>query len=279
MNSSLKDKNVVITGASSGIGKEAAALFAQSGANLVLAARSEDKLEALSKDIGKNVKIVTVKTDVTKLKDCRNLVSTTINELGSADILVNNAGYTCQGNFEEVELKDLEKTIDVNLRGTVRLTKLFLPYILNSAEGRIINVSSLLGIIPLPSEAVYSSTKFAIRAFSYALAEELEDTGVKVSVISPGPVNTPFIMDNLERLHDLVLSPPLSEPEEIAEMILLTARDGRIERIKPYHTGVLAKIGFLLPGLGKLIKPLMKRQGRKVKQKYLSMKGQTEDRN
>ncbi len=270
MKSTLKNKNVIITGASSGIGKETARIFAKRGANIVLTARSMDKLETLRKEIGEYVNAIAVKTDVTKLKDCRNLVKTTIKEMGSADILINNAGYTCQGNLAEVDLKELERTIDVNLRGTVRLTKLFLPHILDSSDGKIINVSSLLGIIPLPTEAVYSSTKFAIRAFSYALAEELEETGVNVSVISPGPVHTPFIMDNLEKLHDLVLSPPVSNPSDIAEMILHTAQDGKIERIKPYHTGVLAKIGFMFPAIKKLVRPIMELQGRKKKNFYLN---------
>lgn len=271
MNATVKNKNVIITGASSGIGEETARLFAKNGANIVIAARKIDKLRSIQqelKDCGTN--IVPVQTDVTRLEDCRNLVRTTLNELGSIDILINNAGFTSQGNVSDIDINELDRTIDVNFRGTVRLTKLSLPHIINSSHGRIINVSSILGIIPLPTEAVYSATKFAVRAFSYALADELEDTKVKVCIISPGPVNTPFIMENPEKLHDLVLSAPVSSPSEIAEMILLSVHDGRMERIKPMHTGTLAKIGYLFPGIKRLIKPIMERQGRKRKAKYLA---------
>lgn len=269
MENSLKNKNVIVTGASSGIGKETSVRLAMEGANIVLAARSEDKLELLRKELSEfDVKVIVVKTDVSRLADCRNLLKTAARELGSVDILINNAGYTCQGNVTETDIKDIDNMIDVNLKGTIRLTKLALPYLSESVMGRIINVSSILGIIPIPTEAVYSSTKFGVRAFSYALAEELADTGIRVCLISPGPVDTPFIMDHLDNIHDLVLSPPVSSPAEIANMIIQSARDGKMERIKPLHTGILAKIGFLFPFLSRIIKPVMERQGRKRKARY-----------
>lgn len=278
MNATLKNKNVIITGASSGIGEEAARLFAKSGANIVIGARSMNKLRSIQRELKYcGASIVPVQTDVTRLKDCRNLVRTTVNELGSIDILINNAGFTSQGNVCDIDINDLDRTIDVNFRGTVRLTKLCLPHIINSSHGRIINISSILGIIPIPTEAVYSATKFAVRAFSYALAEELDGTDVKVCIVSPGPVDTPFIMENPEKLHDLVFSTPVSSPSEIAEMILLSALDGKMERIKPMHAGILAKIGYLFPGMKKLIKPIMEKEGRKRKEKYLA--GQRYDGN
>ncbi len=269
----LKGKNTIITGASSGIGKESSILFARNGANIVLAARSEDKLVELKDSLKQyDVKVYSITTDVCKLTDCKKLVKETLNSLGSIDILVNNAGYTSQGNVEDVSLNDLEHIIEVNLKAPIRLTKLALPHIKKSPAGRIINVASILGIIPLPTEAVYSSTKFGLRGFSYALAEELENTNVKVCLITPGPIETPFIMDNLDKVHDLVLSPPMSSPQEIAELIIASAQDGKMERIKPVHTGILAKIGFLLPSIKNLVKPIMEKQGANRKRKYLQVK-------
>ena len=160
MNINLKGKNVVITGASSGVGNETARLFAGKGANTVIAARSEDKLLELKKSLSiHNVKIHAVVTDVSKVTDCKNLVKESVKELGSVDILVNNAGYTSQGNFEDVALNELEQIIEVNFKAPVRLTKLFMPYLKESSAGRIINVASILGIIPIPTEAVYSATR------------------------------------------------------------------------------------------------------------------------
>ncbi len=269
MKISLHGKNVVLTGASSGIGLEAARMFAEQGANVALAARSIDKLGDLEKTLSKyDVKVLTVQTDVSKVTDCRRLIKEGADTLGSIDILVNNAGVSSRGKVEDVELKDLEQMIEVNLKAPVRLTKLALPHILKSGSGRIINVASILGIIPLPTEAVYSATKFGLRGFSYSLAEELEGTGVKVSLICPGPVETPMILDEIENTHDMVYSPPVSTPKEIAELIVRSAIEGKMERIKPIHIGVLAKIGFLLPQLSKLVKPIMEKQGAARKKKY-----------
>ena len=91
-------------------------------------------------------------------------------------------------------------------------------------------------------------------------------------LITPGPIETPFIMDNLDKVHDLVLSPPMSSPQEIAELIIASAQDGKMERIKPVHTGILAKIGFLLPSIKNLVKPIMEKQGANRKRKYLQVK-------
>ena len=270
MKTSLSGRNIIVTGASSGIGEHTAKLFAERGANVAIAARIIDKLKQLKTEIaGNGTKIIEIQTDVSKLTDCRNLIKQTADSLGSIDIMVNNAGFTSQGNFEDVDIKDLDQIIEVNFKAPIRLTKLALPYIKKSPQGRIINVASILGIIPLPSEAVYSATKFALRGFSYALAEELENTNVKVCLICPGPVDTPFIMENIEKLNDLVFSPPVSTPEEIAKLIIKSAEDGKIERIKPVHTGILAKIGFLLPPVKKLVLPIMKKQGKERKRKYI----------
>lgn len=269
MKISLKSKNVILTGASSGIGREAALLLAEQGANIALAARSIDKLDELKNELSKfDVKILIIQTDVSKTADCKNLIKEVIKEFGGLDILINNAGITSRGKVQDVALKDLSQMIDINLKAPVRLTKLAIPHILNSASGRIINVASILGIIPLPTEAVYSATKFALRGFSYALSEELEDTNVKVSVICPGPVETPMILEEMDKIHDMVYSPPVSTPKEIAELIVKSAIDGKMERIKPIHTGILAKVGFLIPPLSKLVRPIMEKQGAARKKKY-----------
>ena len=278
MKISLVGKNVILTGASSGIGWEASCMFAEQGANVAIAARSLDKLDELEKKLLEyGVKVLKVQTDVSKAMDCKKLIKEVVNTLGSIDILVNNAGVTHRGKVQDVELKDLEQMIEINLKAPIRLTKLALPYILKSGSARIINVASILGIIPIPTEAVYSCTKFALRGFSYALSEELENTNVRVCLICPGPVETQMILDEMDKIHDLVYSPPVSTPKEIAELIVESAIDGKMERIKPIHTGILSKIGFLLPPLRKLVQPLMEKEGARRKKKYVERYSKSSD--
>lgn len=270
MKLTLKDKNVVITGASSGIGRATAKSFARKGANIVIASRNLKKLEELKEELETfKVNILVIETDVRRLKDCRNLLSKSAEELGGIDIIINNAGFTSRGPLKEIPVRDIDRTIDVNLRATIRLSKLVIPYLMKRGGGSIVNISSILGIMPIPTEAVYSATKFAIRGFSYAMAQELKDSGITVGVVSPGPVDTPFIMDNIESLNDIVLSPPLSSADDIAKLIVLSAEDGKLERIKPVHTGILAKIGFLFPYVTKIARPFMESRGRKKKDKFL----------
>ncbi|NIP30552.1 MAG: SDR family NAD(P)-dependent oxidoreductase, partial [Candidatus Dadabacteria bacterium] len=138
MKISLNGKNVIITGASSGIGWEAAIMFAQQGANVALGARSMDKLDELLRALSEyNVTAIKVQTDVSKLSDCKALIKEAVSKLGSIDILVNNAGVTSRGRLEEVNLKDLERMIEINLKAPIRLTKLALPYLKKSQSGRI----------------------------------------------------------------------------------------------------------------------------------------------
>ena len=269
MSTNLNNKTVIITGASSGIGFACAKVFAAEGANVVLAARSVGKLDELEAELEQyGVKVLKIPTDISKLTDCKNLIKQTVNTLGSIDILINNAGYTFQGNFNDVELKEYDQTIEVNLKAPIRLTKLALPHLLKSNSASIINVASILGIFPIPTETVYSATKFGLRGFSYALADELEDTNVKVSLICPGPVDTPFIMEHIDKVHDLVFSTTVSTSEQIAELILKSAKDGKRERIKPGHTGFLAKIGMLMPFLKTILLPIMIMDGKRRKAKY-----------
>jgi short-subunit dehydrogenase len=137
-------------------------------------------------------------------------------------------------------------------------------------------VASIAGRIPLAYEAVYSATKFGLRAFSFALAEELADSGVTVSVVSPGPVDTGFLMDELDSVPDVVFSQPMSTAEEIAVLVLEAAASGKRELTCPRASGYLATLGYLVPGMAKVLQPVMERRGRKAKEKY-RQRGKRED--
>jgi short-subunit dehydrogenase len=263
----FQDKVVIVTGASSGVGEACAKHFAAQGAKVVLAARSVEPLNALALTIGNGA--IAIATDVAKLEACQALVDQTIAAFGKIDVLVNNAGYHARGDVAECTVEGLDQTIDVNLKGPIRLSRMALPHLLKSPHGSIVNVASLAGRFPLDGEAVYSASKFGLRAFSIALAEELRETALTVSLVSPGPIDTGFIMDHIEEVPDMVFSQPMSSADDIAEAVLACATDGKRERAIPAASGVLATAGYLMPGLRRLLKPVLNAQGKKAKAKYL----------
>jgi len=262
-------KTVVVTGASSGIGESCARKFAAEGAQLVLAARGADALHRLRDELGSEV-AHPVPTDVSDRAACERLINEATSRFGTLDILVNNAGFNCRGPVEELAMDSMLQILDVNLRGPLMLTKLALPIMRAHDAGTIVNVASLAGRFPLDHEATYSATKFALRVFSFALAEELRETNVRVSVVSPGPVDTGFIMNVLDEVPDLVFSQPMSTADEIADLVLASAADGARERTKPAFSAKLATIGYLFPQLRRSLIPMLERKGRSAKKKYLA---------
>jgi len=262
-------KTVVVTGASSGIGESCARKFAAAGARVVLAARGADALQRLSDELGADVAHA-VPTDVSDRSACERLVDEATSRFGHLDILVNNAGFNHRGPVEELAMDSMLQILDVNLRGPLMLTKLVLPVMREQDSGTIVNVASLAGRFPLDDEATYSATKFALRVFSFALAEELRETNVRVSVVSPGPVDTGFIMDVLDEVPDLVFSQPMSTADEIADLVLASAADGARERSKPAFSAKLATMGYLFPELRRSLIPMLERKGRSAKKKYLA---------
>lgn len=256
-------RRVLITGASAGVGAAAARAFAAEGAELVLAARGAERLSALARELG----AVAVAADVAHPDQCRMLIEKAVETRGGLDILVNNAGCNHRGSLESVAEDDLAQIVNTNLRAPILLTRLALPH-LRAGGGAVVNVASIAGQVPLPHEATYSATKFGLRAFTYALAEELRDTDVTVSVVSPGPIATGFILEDPEEVPDIVFSQPMSTAEQVAALILDCAADGRTERSIPTSSHVFATLGYLWPGMSRLIRPLMERKGRREKAKY-----------
>lgn len=263
-------KTAVITGASSGIGESCARKLVAEGARVVLAARSADALQRLVDELGADVSHA-VPTDVSSQDACERLVEQTVSRFGAIDILVNNAGHNSRGPLEELPIDTMLQILDVNLRGPMMLTKLALPHMRARDTGTIINVASLAGRFPLDDEATYSSTKFGLRIFSFALAEELRDTGVRVCVVSPGPVETGFILDEsiIETVPALVFSQPMSTADEIADLVLASAVDGARERSKPALSAKLATVGYLFPSMRRSLLPVFERKGRAAKKRYM----------
>lgn len=184
---SFKGRVVIITGASSGIGKACAIEFAKRGANVVLAARQYVKLCEISQEIHDQygVKTLAVQVDVSVEEDCKSLISQAMNVMGRIDILVNNAGISMRALFKDLDLEVLKQVMDINFWGTVYCTKHALTEILNQ-EGSIVGVSSIAGFKGLPGRTGYSASKFAMNGFLEALRVENLKNNLHVMLACPG---------------------------------------------------------------------------------------------
>ena len=181
----LKDKVIIVTGASSGIGLATVKLFASHGAKVVMAARSIDKLEQLKAEMPEPANVLCVKTDVAVEEDCKNLVEETVKTFGRIDVLVNNAGISMRAMFIDLDLDVIKRLMDTNFWGTVYCTKYALPYLLES-KGSVVGVISTAGYLGLPGRTGYSASKFAIRGFLNTLRVEHRYDGLHVMVFAPG---------------------------------------------------------------------------------------------
>jgi len=266
MTARFEGRTAIVTGASSGVGAAAARLFAAEGARVVLAARTAAALEAVAKEIGERA--LPVPTDVSDPVQVRALVERAVSETGAIHVLVNNAGYNHRGPVADADPDELAKIVDVNLKAPILLTRYALPVLRQQERAAVVNVASIAGQVPLPGEATYSGTKFGLRGFSMALAEELRGTGVTVSLVSPGPIETGFITDDIDSVPDLVFSQPMSSAEDVARAVLDCAHDGRLERTLPRLSGALATAGYLVPDLPRLLRPLLEGQGRRAKERF-----------
>lgn len=180
----VKNKVVVITGASSGIGRALAKEFASLGARLSLGARRTEKLIELQDELPET-EILICKTDVSSEDDCRLLMEETIRKYGQIDVLINNAGISMRALFEEAELDVIRQLMDVNFYGTVYCTKYALPHLLKT-KGSLVGIISIAGYVGLPGRTGYSASKFAIRGFLDTIRIENLKKGLHVLVAAPG---------------------------------------------------------------------------------------------
>ena len=182
----MKNKVVIISGASSGIGKACAWHFAKNGSKVVLAARSIDKLKVIGEEMmSAGYEVLTIQADVGIEEDCQHLISETISKFKGIDVLINNAGISMRATFEDMDLSVMKKVMDINFYGTVFCTKYALPHILKS-KGSVVGVSSIAGYKGLPARTAYSASKFAIQGFLESLRIENLKKGLHVLIACPG---------------------------------------------------------------------------------------------
>jgi len=194
MSVELKNKVVLITGASSGFGEDAARLFAREGCRVVLAARRLDRLQILAAEIqDAGGEALAIPMDVSQPAEIEVMVQTALDLYEHIDILFNNAGYGSMDWFEKLDSeRGIETIIRVNLIGTMLVTHAVLPHMLKRGKGHIINMSSVAGLIAPPLLSTYSAGKYGVRAFTDVLRREVRPFGIKVSGIYPGPAVTEF---------------------------------------------------------------------------------------
>ncbi|MEJ6399930.1 SDR family oxidoreductase [Nicoliella lavandulae] len=186
----LKDKVIVITGASSGMGAATTKLAVDEGAKLVIGARNADKLAALKNSTSHPENVITQVTDVYELDQVEALVKTAVDEFGQLDIIYNNAGIMPQDTIANSDPKSWQQMVDTNIIGVLNGIKASLPYMHKQGHGLIMATDSVAGHVLYPGSATYNGTKFAVRAIMEGLRQEEHANGIKSGIISPGAVNT-----------------------------------------------------------------------------------------
>ena len=206
--------------------------------------------------------------DVSDTDQCLALLTKAEDEFGRVDVLINNAGMHHRGDLEKVKPIDVGSMVDINLRAPLILSCAAIPFIKKSDGGAIVMVGSLAGMAPLQGAATYSATKAGLRAFAYALADELKDSEINVGVVSPGPIDTGFIMSEIDVVEDIVFSQPMSSADGVADAVLSIARGDKVEIAMPAASGRLVMLSYLFPALRRLMRPSLYAKGRKNKDKY-----------
>ena len=220
-----QNSTVLISGASSGIGEALAREAVARGSRVALLARSADSLEKLAAELGEHC--LATPADVTSASEVAAAVDLVERRLGPVDILVNNAGIGAYGAFLDADVDDIDRLMQVNYLGVVRLLKTALPGMVARRRGHVVTVGSIAGRIGAPFEAAYSATKFAVSGLTEALSVELSPFGIDVSLVNPGPVATPFFA-NRGHAYERERPKPAT-PEQVAQTVIRAVERGRAE--------------------------------------------------
>jgi short-subunit dehydrogenase len=264
-NQSLKDKVVIVTGGSGGIGNAIVSKLASNDANVVSVYHQHLPSGQLSKNI------FWIQADITKSVDREKLLSLALKEYGKIDVLINCAGLLEPGEFTSTDINQISRMIELNLTSTLILIQKTLELMKEQRNGHIINIGSLGGIVPMPYSSVYSATKFALRGFSFSIAEELKGTGVDLSLITPGSVVTKMLEYEAQADNSAIsfVSKPIS-PVKVADAVLKVIHKPRVELIIPRSQSFGAKLLVFFPKVFSIAYKLLHRLGLSGKRKYLN---------
>jgi len=231
MTGKLAGKVALITGASAGIGRASALTLAQEGANMVLTARRQERLDELEGAVQQaGGKAVSVVGDSTEEETAQRCVAAATQTFGTLDILINNVGIGNYKNLVDTSAAEYDELMDTNVRSTFLFTRYTVPVMINQGSGTILMISSMAGIYGFAGEAIYCATKFAQVGFAQALDKELRPHGIKVGVICPGGVKTEFALGK-GRTEQSVAESGMLDPEDVAGAVLLACTQSTNSRI------------------------------------------------
>ena len=250
----FKNKRIIITGATGGIGSQIAEQLSATGAKLTLVGRNSDALRQIINNLGAE-NIITITADITNAEDCQSIVKQTINHFGGIDMLINSAGINFFGSFAGQDPQTIQMTMQINTIAPMLLAQLVLPSMLAQDSGQIVNIGSTFGSIGFAWFTTYSTSKFALRGFSQALRRELADTGVGVTYIAPRAVKTPI---NSSAVYDMAKATKMNmdEPIDVARKIITAIGKQQKECYIGFPESLFARINSILPGMidGSLLK-------------------------
>ena len=253
----FQDKVAIVTGASAGIGRATAVALAKEGACLALASRNSEALSALAEELkAAGRQVLVIPTDVTQREQVEELVQKVIAQWGRVDILVSNAGEYIRAPIIELDPATIQHSLDVNFFGGVYCVKAVLPHMLTQKSGHIVFVTSMDGKIGLPPDAPYVSAKFALTGFCEVLRQEVRESGISVTNVLPGRVDTVMI----EELKFAWISPKIS-PESVAAAILNGIRKRKPIVIIPPAAKLLYYINVFAPSLSDRLSKLFRLEG------------------
>ncbi|EOR26296.1 3-oxoacyl-[acyl-carrier-protein] reductase FabG [bioreactor metagenome] len=239
----IKNKNAIVTGGTRGIGREIARTLAQNGANIAINYRNySEEIEKLVEELKSfGVKVLAVKCDVSKEEEVSNFVKEVKNNFERIDILVNNAGITKDGLIIRMSEKDFNDVIDINLKGTFNTTKAVSAVMVKQRYGKIINISSVVGVTGNAGQCNYAASKAGVIGFSKSVARELAARNINVNVIAPGYINTDMTSVLPEKVKEEVLKTipmkKIGDPKEVANLALFLSSN-----LSDYITGQVINV-------------------------------------
>lgn len=255
----LENKNVILIGASGGIGLKVAELLLSAGARVSMVARSADSLTQLNQENNENSLIILA--DITSHSGRKKIINQAIDAFGSIDILINLAGQMSFSEFQNEKDSVTKSLFDTNVVAPMLISKLILPHMKANEKGLIVNVGSIFGSIPFALFSTYSSTKAALKAFSESLRRELSDTNINVSYIAPRAVQTKF---NSQKINDMCneFSIKMDDPAEVARQIINTIKQEKKDKYLGFPEKVFVRINALFP---RLVDLALKKQNQQSK--------------